>query len=130
MWFHVDKVSSAHVYLRLKKDQTLDDVPMSIIEDAAQLVKANSIQGNKMNDIDVVYTMWENLHKTDSMQAGEVSSLLLMISSFLSTHLTFAIPQVGFKKQKEVRKIRVSRRENAIVNRLNKTKVEKNIDFR
>ena len=25
-----------------------------MIEDAAQLVKANSIQGNKMNDVDVV----------------------------------------------------------------------------
>ena len=88
--------------------QTLDDVPMAVIEDAAQLVKANSITGNKMNDIDVVYTLWENLHKTDSMEVG----------------------QVGFHKQKEVRKIRVSRRENAIVNRLNKTKEEKKVDFR
>ena len=32
--------------------------------------------------------------------------------------------QVGFHKQKEVRKIRVARRENVIVNRLNKTKKE------
>ena len=126
VWFHVDKVSSAHVYLRLNevmmtgtdcikrfnewyfKGQTLDDVPMSVIEEAAQLVKANSISGNKMNDVDVVYTMWENLHKTDSMDVG----------------------QVGFHKQKEVRKVRVSRRENVIVNRLNKTKVEKKMDFR
>lgn len=45
VWFHVDKVSSAHVYLRLKEGETLDDVPMSIIEDAAQLVKYNSISG-------------------------------------------------------------------------------------
>ena len=29
-------------------------MPQSVIEDAAQLVKANSIQGNKMNDVDVV----------------------------------------------------------------------------
>ena len=64
VWFHVDKVSSAHVYLRLNPGQTLDDVDMAVIEDAAQLVKANSIQGNKMNDIDVVYTLWENLQKT------------------------------------------------------------------
>ena len=48
---------------------------MSIIEDAAQLVKYNSIQGNKMNDIDVVYTMWGNLHKTEGMEVGQVNIL-------------------------------------------------------
>ena len=31
VWFHVDKVSSAHVYLRLKEGETLDDVPMAVI---------------------------------------------------------------------------------------------------
>merc|ERR1711997_332191 len=75
---------------------------MSIIEDAAQLVKYNSIQGNKMNDVDVVYTLWSNLHKTDGMEVG----------------------QVGFHKQKDVLKIRVAKRENIIINRLNKTKKE------
>merc|ERR1712223_1738741 len=75
---------------------------MSIVEDAAQLVKANSITGNKMNDIDVVYTLWSNLKKTDGMVVG----------------------QVGFHKDKEVRKIRVTKRENVIVNRLNKVKRE------
>ncbi|TRY61389.1 hypothetical protein TCAL_13471 [Tigriopus californicus] len=80
---------------------------MAVIEDAAQLVKANSIEGNKMNDIDVVYTLWENLHKTDSMDVG----------------------QVGFHRQKEVRKIRVSKRCNDIVNRLKKTKEEKVVNF-
>ena len=48
---------------------------MAIIEDAAQLVKHNSIQGNKMNDIDVVYTMWSNLHKTEAMEVGQVHIL-------------------------------------------------------
>merc|ERR1712050_451360 len=61
VWFHVDKLSSAHVYLRLKENQTLDDVPMSIIEDAAQLVKAIAFLATKMNYIDVVYTLWSNL---------------------------------------------------------------------
>jgi hypothetical protein len=42
--FHVDKLSSAHVYLRLKEGESLDSVPTNIIEEAAQLVKANSIQ--------------------------------------------------------------------------------------
>ena len=45
---------------------------MSIIEDSAQLVKANSISGNKMNDIDVVYTLWSNLKKTEGMVVGQV----------------------------------------------------------
>uniref|UniRef100_A0A0K8TNB0 Coiled-coil domain-containing protein 25 n=1 Tax=Tabanus bromius TaxID=304241 RepID=A0A0K8TNB0_TABBR len=108
VWFHVDKLSSAHVYLRLKPDQTIDDVPAAVIEDAAQLVKANSITGNKMNNIDVVYTMWENLKKTPGMEVGQVS----------------------FHRDKDVRKIRVEKRMNEIVNRLNKTKVEAHPDFR
>jgi hypothetical protein len=47
--FHVDKLSSAHVYLRLKEGETLDDVPTNVIEEAAQLVKANSIQVGFLN---------------------------------------------------------------------------------
>lgn len=108
VWFHVDKLSSAHVYLRLNKGQGIDDVPASVIEDAAQLVKANSITGNKTNNIDVVYTMWSNLKKTAGMEVG----------------------QVGFYREKEVRKIRVEKRVNEVVNRLNKTKVEKKPDLR
>ncbi|KAH0547043.1 coiled-coil domain-containing protein 25 [Cotesia glomerata] len=100
VWFHVDKFSSAHVYLRLAPGQSIDDVPSSVLDDAAQLVKANSIEGNKVNDIDVVYTMWANLKKTPGMEVG----------------------QVGFHKEKEVRKIHVPKRINTIVNRLNKTK--------
>lgn len=108
VWFHVDKMSSAHVYLRLAPGQSLDDVPAAVLEDACQLVKANSINGNKMNNIDVVYTMWENLKKTPAMEVGQVS----------------------FHKDKEVRKMRVEKRVNEIVNRLNKTKREEHPDFR
>ncbi|XP_057322105.1 coiled-coil domain-containing protein 25 [Microplitis mediator] len=100
VWFHVDKFSSAHVYLRLAPGQSIDDVPTSVLEDAAQLVKANSIEGNKANDIDVVYTMWSNLKKTPGMEVG----------------------QVGFHKEKDVKKIHVPKRINTVVNRLNKTK--------
>uniref|UniRef100_A0A0A9WRJ3 Coiled-coil domain-containing protein 25 n=1 Tax=Lygus hesperus TaxID=30085 RepID=A0A0A9WRJ3_LYGHE len=108
VWFHVDKVSSAHVYLRLKEGQGIDDIPSAVLEDAAQLVKANSITGNKMNDVDVVYTMWSNLKKTDGMEPG----------------------QVAFFKEKEVYKIRVAKRVNETVNRLNKTKREEHPDLR
>ena len=41
VWFHVDKLSSAHVYVRLQPGQTIDDIPGAVLEDCAQLVKAN-----------------------------------------------------------------------------------------
>jgi NFACT protein RNA binding domain len=71
-------------------------------------VKANSINGNKMNNIDIVYTLWENLKKTPSMEVGQVS----------------------FHNPKQVRKMRVEKRINEVVNRLNKTKIETHPDFR
>jgi len=108
VWFHVDKVSSAHVYLRLGEGQTIENIPKILIEDACQLVKQNSIEGCKMNDVDIVYTMWSNLHKTDSMEVG----------------------QIGFHSQKAVKKCRVAKKDKEVVNRLNKTKVEKELDFR
>lgn len=82
--------------------QSIDDIPSAVIEDAAQLVKANSITGNKMNNVDVVYTMWNNLKKTPAMDVGQVS----------------------FHRDKDVKKIRVEKRINETVNRLNKTKIE------
>lgn len=108
VWFHVDKLSSAHVYLRLAPGQSIESIPSVVIEDACQLVKANSITGNKTNNIDVVYTMWENLKKTAGMEVG----------------------QVAFHRDKDVRKFHVEKRINEIVNRLNKTKREEHPDFR
>jgi hypothetical protein len=40
-----------------------------------------------------------------------------------------ATGQVGFKDQKKVKKVLVKERENPIINRLNKTKVEKHPDL-
>ncbi len=53
IWFHVDELSSAHVYLRLNPGQRLEDVPESTIEECAQLVKANSIEGCKLKEVNV-----------------------------------------------------------------------------
>ncbi|KAK9239224.1 hypothetical protein V1525DRAFT_398882 [Lipomyces kononenkoae] len=103
VWFHVDNLSSAHVYVRLEPGETWDTLPAGLLEDCAQLTKANSIEGNKRDNITVIYTPWSNLRKTNGMAVG----------------------QVGFKKDKMVRKVHVQTRVNAIVNRLNKTKVEK-----
>ncbi|CAO1945994.1 unnamed protein product [Urochloa humidicola] len=108
IWFHVDKVSSAHVYLRLKKGDTIDTISEGLLEDCAQLVKAHSIQGNKMNNVEVVYTPWSNLKKSPSMDVG----------------------QVGFHNPRMVRVLTVEKRVNEIINRLNKTRVERRPDLK
>jgi len=108
IWFHVDKFSSAHVYLRLKEGETMENISPEVLEDCCQLVKANSIEGNKENNITVVYTPWSNLKKTGGMDVG----------------------QVGFHQPKLVLKSKVEKRKNAIVNRLDKTKREEFPDLK
>jgi hypothetical protein len=44
--FHVDKLSSAHIYLRMQPGQTWDNLPEQLVMDLAQLTKANSIEGS------------------------------------------------------------------------------------
>ncbi|KAJ5212704.1 coiled-coil domain-containing protein 25 [Penicillium cinerascens] len=107
-FFHVDNLSSAHVYVRLRDGETWDNIPQPLLEDCAQLTKANSIEGNKKDNITIIYTPWFNLYKDGSMATGQVS----------------------FHNPKLVRKILVRERENPIVNRLNKTRVEKFPDLR
>ncbi|EFW98713.1 duf814 domain containing protein [Grosmannia clavigera kw1407] len=108
VWFHVDKLSSAHIYLRLREGDSWENIPEDLVTDLAQLTKANSIEGNKKDNITVIYTPWSNLKKDGSMAAGQVS----------------------FKDHKKVKRVFVAQRENAIINRLNKTKVEKHPDLR
>merc|ERR1712127_175841 len=90
IWFHVDKLSSAHVYLRLptgamdlsqikekaqaqqKLKEALDSVPDQIVQEMCQLVKANSIEGCKASQVDVVYTPFLNLKKEERMDTGQV----------------------------------------------------------
>jgi hypothetical protein len=45
VWFHVDNLSSAHIYVRLPDGQTWDSIDADLIVDCAQLTKANSIEG-------------------------------------------------------------------------------------
>lgn len=72
VWFHVDDMSSAHVYLRLPEGQTWDDISATALEECCQLVKANSIKGSKTKSVKIVYTPWENLKKTKGMEDGQV----------------------------------------------------------
>ncbi|KAM3512034.1 hypothetical protein MY11210_004294 [Beauveria gryllotalpidicola] len=99
----------AHIYLRMNEGQQWDSLPENLVMDLAQLTKANSIEGNKKDNITVIYTPWSNLKKDGSMDTGQVS----------------------FKNPRLVKRVLVPQRENAIVNRLNKTKTEvKQPDFK
>ena len=42
VWFHVDKLSSAHVYLRCPEGMTVETMPEALIEECAQLVKVRA----------------------------------------------------------------------------------------
>jgi hypothetical protein len=107
VWFHVDDLSSAHVYLRMQPDWTLDTIPSAVLVDCAQLTKYNSIEGNKKNNVRIVYTPWSNLKKEPQHDVGQVS----------------------FRSTKMCKYLTVERRVNDTVNRLSKTKREEQIDF-
>ncbi|EJK48885.1 hypothetical protein THAOC_32279 [Thalassiosira oceanica] len=101
VWFHVDDLSSAHVYLRLKPGQTLDDIPEEALIDCCSLCKANSIQGCKKSTVYIVFTRWKNLKKTSGMVDG----------------------QVGYHRPNNVRR-RQTEKNNPVVRQLEKTKKE------
>ncbi|KAF8595221.1 DUF814-domain-containing protein [Ceratobasidium sp. AG-I] len=107
VWFHVDKLSSAHVYLRLPPSiESWEKIPQDLLVDCAQLVKANSIEGNKKDNLTIIYTPWDNLKKTGDMAVG----------------------QVAFHRNDRVKRVHIPERVNAIVNRLTKTKVVRDVD--
>jgi len=45
VWFHADKLSSAHIYLRLPEGASWESITPELLVDCAQLTKANSIEG-------------------------------------------------------------------------------------
>lgn len=115
LWFHVDNYSSAHVYLMLSKESLGSPHNLSfenlvlhpdILSQLAQFTKANSIKANKIPNITVIYTPVLNLHTDGLMDTGTVS----------------------FKNPKLVRRIKVAKRDNAVINRINKTKSEMTTD--
>eukprot|EP00924_Labyrinthula_sp_SR-Ha-C_P008826 augustus_masked-scaffold_2-processed-gene-4.44-mRNA-1 protein AED:0.04 eAED:0.04 QI:0/-1/0/1/-1/1/1/0/223 len=110
IWFHVDDLSSAHVYLRLPRGPLRKQYIQSgnldhlsdALTDCCQLVKANSIQGSKQSAVDIVYTAWENLDKRNNMDVGTI----------------------GFKDLKKRVIVRNIGRDREVVKRLEKTKTE------
>ena len=102
VWFHVDDLSSAHVYLRLRPGMTMDDIPKDCLTDCCSLVKANSIAGCKQSSSYIVYTRWKNLKKTASMVDG----------------------QVGYHRPENVRRVKIEKN-NPIVRQIEKTRTER-----
>ncbi|KRX03317.1 hypothetical protein PPERSA_05675 [Pseudocohnilembus persalinus] len=100
VWFHVDNLSSPHVYLRLKEGETWDKISETILQECAQLVKADSIQGSKQAQVKIVYTPWENLLKTHDMEIGAI----------------------GFKSEKNKKYINYVKKDRDILRVLQKTK--------
>jgi hypothetical protein len=45
VWFHVDNLSSAHIYVRLPEGEDWEKMTKELMVDCAQLTKANSIEG-------------------------------------------------------------------------------------
>eukprot|EP00929_Paragymnodinium_shiwhaense_P028738 TRINITY_DN16597_c0_g1_i1.p1 TRINITY_DN16597_c0_g1~~TRINITY_DN16597_c0_g1_i1.p1 ORF type:complete len:233 (-),score=86.61 TRINITY_DN16597_c0_g1_i1:67-765(-) len=125
IWFHVDKHSSAHIYLRLPpgsmdlmhikdKDEAkakllegLKSVPEEVLQEMCQLTKQNSIDGCKLAAVDIVYTPFLNLQKTQSMDTGTVG--------FKDEAFRFLVKNV--EKDKEV------------VKRQEKSEFERVVDF-
>ncbi|CUS22858.1 LAQU0S07e01706g1_1 [Lachancea quebecensis] len=102
-WFHADKYSSGHVYLKLLNcESDLRDVPKEIVRDCLQLCKSKSIQGNKLPQCTMLATPWTNLRKSGYMKPGEVS----------------------FKSTRKIQKLECYGRENQVLNRLDKTRIE------
>eukprot|EP01017_Pseudomicrothorax_dubius_P008847 TRINITY_DN1292_c0_g1_i4.p2 TRINITY_DN1292_c0_g1~~TRINITY_DN1292_c0_g1_i4.p2 ORF type:complete len:224 (+),score=89.37 TRINITY_DN1292_c0_g1_i4:65-736(+) len=106
LWFHVDDLSSAHVYLRLKPGETMDTLNETAVEECCQLVKANSIEGSKLDRVKIVYTMFTNLQKRGDMDVG----------------------QVGFKSERD-RRYRTIEKNREIVKAMMRTKEEKYPDL-
>ncbi|KAL6715078.1 hypothetical protein ACLMJK_007339 [Lecanora helva] len=106
IYFHADNLSSAHIYLRLTPEQKWDQLPANLIKECGQLTKANSIEGNKKDNVTVIYTPWANLYKNAGMATG----------------------QVGFHDPKKTKKTLIPTRINATINRLEKTRTIRSPD--
>ena len=102
------QLSSAHVYLRLPAGLGVgwEAIPAALLDDCAQLVKANSIEGHKKTSLTVIYTPWSNVKKTGDMPIGAVA----------------------FHNERNVKRIHVPHRNTDTLTRLNKTRSERAVD--
>merc|ERR1712235_161595 len=85
----------------------MDSIPEAVLQEMCQLTKANSIDGCKQT-VDIVYTPFLNLKKEDRMDVGQVS----------------------FKDEAFRRHVRNVEKDKDIVKRLEKSQVEKDVDYK
>lgn len=71
IWYHADKYSSPHAYIRLHENETVPS--RDLVQCACQIVKNGSIEGTKKPACDIVFTPASNLMKTKAMNPGQVS---------------------------------------------------------
>ena len=76
VWFHVDNLSSAHVYVRLREGETWDRIEEALLIDCAQLTKANSIEGMVS-----AFTKGDNAHLARQQKGQCNSHLHTMVKS-------------------------------------------------
>lgn len=105
VWFHADKYSSAHVYLRLPAQFT-NQIPQIWLDECAQLTREGSREGSQHPNISIVWTGCENLKKTSGMDPGTV----------------------GFKSESRVKRLQVRGRNDALLERLVKTRTEMQVE--
>ncbi|KAH8116060.1 hypothetical protein DFH11DRAFT_1742457 [Phellopilus nigrolimitatus] len=91
-----------------------DALPEALLADCVQLVKASLIEGNKKDNLIVIYTPASNLKKTGDMAV--VSKRDKNVCPSPPPSSLFLVSKL---------KIHVAKRENAIVSRLNKAKLKK-----
>ncbi len=75
-----------------------------VIEDCCQLVKANSIRGNKLDNVSVVFTPASNLKKTNGMEVGQVC----MYVHSVCTYCVYAYVKGSFLRPRAPRKRRMA----------------------
>ncbi|KAK1242419.1 hypothetical protein MKX07_000405 [Trichoderma sp. CBMAI-0711] len=100
--------------------------------------------GNKKDNVTIIYTPWSNLKKDGSMDVGQVSfhdprkASSLLQTSYPHPDFARCLPPRGIVlywltqecAANQVKRVLVPHRENPIVNRLNKTKVERKPDLK
>ncbi len=65
------------VFNWVKEDQNKTfeklQIDSNVLDQLAQLTKANSIKANKLNNVTIIYTPVDNLHTDGSMDVGTVT---------------------------------------------------------
>ncbi|KAG0714310.1 Coiled-coil domain-containing protein 25 [Chionoecetes opilio] len=135
VWFHVDKVSSAHVYLRLNPylAESLEVLVMAL----RRCTRGAKPLGLEVSWLKTKVQVFGDLLDEAVQSVHACGEDIEILESF--TYLGSAVHNDGGSRQEAlrrigiaygVRKIRLEKRINEIINRLNKTKVESQPNLR